>query len=71
MIYFQRAVIEWSKNAIFDQIIFEKTNTAGVAQWIHIGVRRGTNNTRRKQLLYTPNGKNYYTCNPSTPCMRV
>lgn len=67
----QKAVIKWAKKAKFDQVIFEKIGKDGVAQWLHIGLRHGRTGAQRQQLLYTFDGKKYYTATEKSACMTV
>lgn len=62
---FQRFVLEWAKDPKnkYDQIIIEKPNKEFTATWIHIGYKRGTSNSQRRQILsaYNYNGSwKYY-----------
>lgn len=46
----QRRILEWAKTNKFDQIIIEQP-VDGVAKWIHVGWKRGSDGTQRKQIL--------------------
>lgn len=69
---FQRKMVTFLKQTKgYDQVIFEKIDAQGIANWIHVGVRHGRTNSQRCQKLYTPDGKKYYAATANDRCMKV
>lgn len=59
----QKAVLAWAKVHNFDQVIIEQPDSKGIASWIHVGWKRGYDNSQRRQYLTARkvNGKWTYT----------
>lgn len=60
MAAYQKAVLKWAETHQFDQIIIEYPNSKNLAKWIHLGWKNNQGK-QRKQILYTLNGREYYT----------
>ncbi len=58
----QAKVLEWAKTHLYDQIIIEQPDNKGIASWLHVGWRRGSDRSQRRQVLIATkvNGKWQY-----------